>query len=469
MNNQWDYDVVVVGSGSGGYICAIRASQLGLKTACIEEAPVLGGACFHYGCIPSKTLLHSSELYLRFAEEAASRGIPIVEQMCNFPLMMDKKTEVVEEFSEEIKALLKKCRITIIHGRGRLVDPHTVSVFSGSEQKRVTAKSIVLATGSSPIPLPFLPFDEKKVLSSTGALSLESLPKKMTVVGGGIIGIELASVYSRLGTEVTVVEMMPSICTGIERALTQSLYDLLRTQKIQFFLGTQIIGAKDLGEKGIQLWIRPPDGVERAITSSVVLVSIGKSPRSNDLGLLELNIDITGRGSIITDANFRTSLPNIYAIGDLIEGPRLAHRAFIEAVAVAEIIAGKSPQLDYMTIPTVIYTSPEVATIGFSEEEARDLGRKLLIGHCSFRGNPRARYSQSLDGLVKVVADAESQRILGIHILANHASEMIAVGALALSKKVTLSELGDLPFPYPTYSEAIKEACLHALKRGFHI
>ncbi|MBS0655569.1 MAG: dihydrolipoyl dehydrogenase [Verrucomicrobia bacterium] len=461
------YDVAVVGSGPGGYFCAMRASQLGLKVACIEEVSLLGGTCLHYGCIPSQTLLHSSELYARFAHEAAKRGIEIEKASSHFPLMMDQKIEVVGDLSAALKALFQKHHIDVIQGRGRITDKHTITVFSDAGKKQVTAKSIVLATGSRPVPLPFLPFDEKKILSSTGALSLQTLPKSMVIIGGGAVGVELASVYSRLGTKVTIIEMMPSICTGMERSLADALYELLKGQKIRFLLNSNVIGAKDLGAKGVQLWVRLGDGIETTITGSVVVVAIGRHPLSNDLGLLELNIDVTSKGNIMVNSQFRTSHPNIYAIGDLIDGPMLAHRATLEGIAVAEIIAGQKPRLDYTQVPNVIYTNPEAATVGLTEDMAKELGKSVLTGEYELKGNPRARCARNLDGFVKVVADAETKRLLGLHILASHASEMISVGAIALAKKMTLEELASLPFPHPTYSEAIKEACLAALGGAF--
>lgn len=460
-----NFDVAVIGAGSGGYVAAIRASQLGLKTCIIDESPSLGGTCLNVGCIPSKTLLHSSELYVRFCEEAEARGINMLDHAIDFPLLMSKKEQVIEGLVEAISQLFKKYKIEVITARGELVGPNEIKV-NGNQ---LTAKSIILASGSEPISLPFLPFDEKKVLSSTGALSLEKVPKKMLVVGGGVIGVELASVYARLGAEVTIVEMMPNICTGIDTTLASTLYSLLQQQKMRFILNAQVLNGRDLGDQGISLTVRLESGIETEIDADVILVAIGRRPRSQDLGVMNLNIDVTARGAIVVDRNFRTRIPNIYAIGDLIDGPMLAHRASYEGVAVAEIIAGMQPKLDYFNIPNVVYTSPELATVGLSEDEAKDLKRPLRIGKCAFRANPRARASDDINGLVKVVADGETERILGLHILSSFASEMIEVGVVALHKRMTLAELGDLPFAHPTYSEAIKEACLHALGRSLHL
>ncbi len=460
-----EYDVAIIGAGPGGYIAAIRARQLGLSVCMFEESSSLGGTCLNVGCIPSKTLLHSSELFSRFTEEAKKRGVSFENHAFDFPALMSKKSEVVTGLSDAVFDLFKKHNIDVVPHRAEVVGAHDVK----ADGKIYKAKSIILASGSCAIGLPFLPFDEQKVLSSTGALSLDHVPKSMIVVGGGVIGCELASVYSRLGSQVTVVEMMPAICTGIDTTLTSSLFALLKKQNIGFILNAQVLAGQDLGKDGIQIKIREENGKERDIRAEVVLVAIGRYPRSQDLGVANLNIDTTPRGAVVVDKTFRTSIQSIFAIGDLIDGPMLAHRASYEGVAVAEIIAGMQPRVEYRYIPNVIYTQPELATVGLSEDEARELKRPILIGKCAFRANPRARTSDDTDGLVKIVADKETQRILGMHILSSHASEMIEVGVVALYKRMTLSEIGDLPFAHPTYSEAIKEACLAALGRSYHL
>ncbi len=459
------YDVAIIGAGPGGYIAAIRASQLGLKVCMFEYSPGLGGTCLHVGCIPSKTLLHSSELYARFVEEAKRHNVAYEDHAFDFPALQSKKSQVVQGLSDAILHLFKKHNIDIIAARAEVIGPHEVK----ADDKVYEAKSIILASGSEPIGLPFLPFDEKKILSSTGALALERVPKSMLVVGGGVIGVELASVYSRLGSDVTVIEMLPQICTGIDATLTVMLYTLLQKQNIKFMLNVQVLAGKDLGKHGIELKVREQNGNEVDVQAEVVLVAIGRHSRSQDLGVSNLNIDTTPRGAIVVDKTFHTTIPSIYAIGDLIDGPMLAHRASYEGVAVAEILAGMHPKVEYMHIPNVIYTSPELATVGLSEDEARELKRPILVGKCAFRGNPRARTSDDTDGLVKVIADKETERILGMHILSSHASEMIEVGVVALYKRMTLTEIGDLPFAHPTYSEAIKEACLQALNRSYHL
>ncbi len=449
-----EYDVAIIGAGPGGYIAAIRAKQLGLKVCVFEEGHGLGGTCLHVGCIPSKTLLHASELFAKFLH-----GNDV-----DFPAMMERKTKVVSGLSDAVGDLLKKNNIDVVFGRAEVSGPHEIK----SQGQLYKAKSIILASGSETIGLPFLPFDEKKILSSSGALSLEKVPKSMLVVGGGVIGVELASVYARLGTNVCVLEMLPQICTGIDSTLTAQLFTLLQKQKINFKMNVQVLAGRDLGASGVELKIREEDGREIELQADVVLVAIGRRPRSQDLGVMNLNIDVTPRGAIVVDKNFRTTIPSIYAIGDLIEGPMLAHRASYEGVAVAEILAGLHPKVEYFNIPNVVYTSPELATVGLSEDEARELKRPIIVGKCAFKGNPRARTADETDGLVKVLGDKETGRMLGLHILTSHASEMIGIGVIALAKRMTVKEVGDLPFAHPTYSEAIKEACLAALGQSYH-
>lgn len=452
-----DYDVAVIGAGPAGYIAAIRASQLGLKTVVFEGTSQLGGTCLNVGCIPSKTLLHSSDLFVRFRKHESENF--------DFPAMMAKKSEVVGDLASSVAHLFKKNKIEVVTEWAKLTGPNQI-VAGGKE---VRAKSIILASGSEPIALPFLPFDEKRVLTSTGALSLEKVPKRMLIVGAGVIGVELGSVYARLGSDVTIIEMLPQICTGTDRTLTSLLLSLLKKQNLKFLLNTQVLGAKDHGSRGLELMVQDESGKEQSLQGDVVLIAIGRRPRSQDLGIASLNIDTTPRGAIVVDRKFRTTIASIYAIGDLIDGPMLAHRASYEGVAVAEIIAGLQPKLDYITIPNVVYTSPELATCGLSEDEAKDLKRPIKVGKCAFIGNPRARTAEDLDGLVKIVADAATDRILGLHILATHASEMIEVGVLALYKRCTLADIADLPFAHPTFSEAIKEAALQALGRSYHL
>lgn len=477
-----EYDVIVIGSGPAGYVAAIRAAQLGLKTACVEKSPTLGGTCLNVGCIPSKALLQSSESFAWLRHAAQSHGIDCQNPSVNLDKMMQRKSTVVKSLVDGVAGLLKRNGITRVEGSAHFVSEHTLEISKDhpsakDENKRqMTADHFIIATGSEAIPLPFLPFDEKVIVSSTGALSLTSIPKKMVVIGAGVIGLELASVYSRLGTEVTIVEMLESIATGMDAAISKTLLQTLKKQGIAFHLNTAVNKANKEAD-GYSVTIQPKNrsvdkpeaNPEIKLSADVILVAIGRRAFTEGLGLKELAIKINSKGLVEVDGNFRTSVPHIFAIGDVIEGPMLAHRASEEGMAVAEIIAGKTPHINYLAIPNVIYTNPEVAAVGLSEQEARDLNLPIIIGECSFKANPRARCIGNTDGFVKVIGLATSGKLIGMHILGVHASEMIGEGVIALEKKSTLEEIANASHAHPTCSEAIKEACLAALGRAIHI
>lgn len=435
------YDVVVIGSGPGGYVAAIRAAQLGLKTACIEKGKTLGGTCLNVGCIPSKVLLHDTEVSHDFAK------------------MMGRKTEVVSGFTSGIEFLFKKNKIDRISGHGKLKGPNTIDV----DGKIIEAKNIVLATGSAPISLPFLPFDEKKILSSTGALALPSVPKKMLVVGAGIIGVELGSVYKRLGSEVVFIEFLDRICPAFDSALSKGLQKALTSQGMVFHLSHKVVKAQ-----GTTLTVQGPTG-ESQFTGDVVLVAVGRRPFSDNLGLETVGIQKDAKGFVSIDASFRTSQPNIFAIGDLVEGPMLAHKASEEGVVVAELIAGHHPTINYMTIPNVAYTHPEVASVGLTEEEVKARSLSYKVSQFPFKANSRARCIGDDEGFVKMIAEQKSRRILGVHILGPNASELIAEATLAMQLKATADQLADTCHAHPTLSEALKEAALGLFKAPIHI
>lgn len=435
------YDVVVIGSGPGGYVAAIRAAQLGLKTACIDKNTTLGGTCLNVGCIPSKVLLHDSEHSKDFAK------------------MMERKREVVSGFTLGIEGLFKKNKIDWIQGFGTLSGPNAISV----EEKTIEAKHIILATGSEPVALPFLPFDEKKILSSTGALALEKVPKKMIVVGAGVIGVELGSVYKRLGSEVVFIEFLDRICPAFDLSLSKALLKSLTDQGMLFHLGHKVIRAD-----GTTLTVEGPSG-ERQFTADVILVAVGRKPFSDKLGLEKLGIQKDAKGFVQIDRSFRTAQRHIFAIGDLVEGPMLAHKASEEGVAVAELIAGHHPTINYIAIPNVAYTRPEVAAVGLTEEEIKTRKIAYKSSQFPFKANSRARCNDDTTGFVKIFAEETTRRILGVHIIGQNASELIAQAAIAIQLKATADQLADTCFAHPTVSETLKEASLGLFKVPIHI
>jgi dihydrolipoyl dehydrogenase len=451
------FDVVVIGSGPGGYVAAIRAAQLGFKTACVEKEKALGGTCLNVGCIPSKTLLHTTELFWKVSHEGKKEGIVAEKISCDFAKMMERKNKVVAGFNDGVAALFKKNKVTRIEGQARLTSPTTADVNG----ETVEARFFILATGSEPIPLPFLPFDETSVLSSTGALKLEKPPKRLIVVGAGVIGVELGSVYSRLGSEVIFIEFLSRICPTLDESLSLSLQESLTKQGMTFHLSSKVTEAKVAKE--ITLKVEAEE-----FKADKVLISIGRRPFTKGLGLEALGIATNPKGFVTIDGTFRTTVPNIFAIGDIVDGPMLAHKASEEGIAVAEILANQTPCLEYMAIPNVVYTSPEVAAVGLTEAEAKGYGLSIKVGSFPFKTNSRAKCTGEEEGFVKIIAEAESDRILGVHIIGAHASELIAEGALALQKKLKVSDIIETPHAHPTLSEAIREAALALHKRAIH-
>jgi dihydrolipoamide dehydrogenase len=456
------YDVIVIGSGPGGYVAAIRAAQLGLKTACIEKDKTLGGTCLNVGCIPSKALLYSSELYWQLSHEYAQNGIRVSNYSLDFQQMMDRKNQIVAGFNKGIDGLFQKNKIDWIQGNAKLLGGHLVGVGD----KRVEGKHIILASGSAPIALPFLPFDEKKVLSSTGALSLKEVPKKLIVIGAGIIGVELGSVYSRLGSEVVFLEFLDRICPAFDAGISMALQKILTAQGMKFHLSHKVKSAKV--SKTVDLIAEGPSG-DVQFVGDAVLVAVGRKPFSEGLRLEEAGIQKDAKGFVQIDASFRTSIPHIFAIGDLVNGPMLAHKASEEGVAVAELIAGKSPTIDYAAIPNVAYTAPEVASVGFTEEELKKAQVAYKAGRFPFKANSRARATGQDEGFVKILVDEKTGKILGVHILGAHASELIHEATLAMRLRASAAELAETCHAHPTLSEAIKEAALAAAGQPIHL
>ena len=454
-----EFDVIVIGAGPGGYVAAIRAAQLGLNVACIEKDAKLGGTCLNIGCIPSKCLLQSSEMYANLIHNGKTHGIEANPKI-DFSKMMKRKEEVISGFNMGIEGLFKKNKVTKIIGAAEFKDPNTVSV-NGDEFR---AKNFIIATGSEPTPLPFLPFDEKKVLSSTGALALKKVPKDMIVVGAGIIGVELGSVYSRLGTKVHFVEFLDTICPTLDGAISKALKETLEKQGLTFQLSSKVEAAV-VTSRDVSVTI---EGGE-TLNAEVALVSIGRKPYTKGLRLEKVGIETDKRGLIPIDNNFRTSQAHIYAIGDIVDGPMLAHKASEEGHAVAEIIANHSPQIEYIAIPSVVYTHPEVGAVGLTEKEAKDKGLSIKVSKFPFKANSRAKCSGEDVGFVKMIAEAKTGTLLGVHIISSHAGELISEACLALEMKATAYDIAKTAHAHPTLSEALKEAALGIVSKPIHM
>lgn len=457
-----EFDIAVIGSGPGGYVAAIRAAQLGLKTVCIEKSKTVGGTCLNVGCIPSKALLQSSEYYELIKKDVGEHGISCKDLNIDFAQMMARKESIVKGLVNGVAGLLKRQKVEHIEGIAKFVSHNEVQVG----QEIIKAKNMIIATGSESIPLPFLPFDEKKILSSTGALSLSSIPSTMLMIGAGVIGVEIASVYNRLGTKVTIIEMLDRICSPMDLGISRTLLQLLKKQGLDFHLSSKVTKAKEDGD-GVSLTVNV-ENKEVEMHADVVLVAIGRRPYTQGLGLNEVGVKVNSKGFVEVDANFRTSQPTIYAIGDVIEGAMLAHKASEEGIAAVEFIAGLKPRINYLAIPSVVYTYPEVASVGMSEQDASDAKLEVKVGTSYFKGNPRARCGGYAEGLVKVIGEISSRRLIGMHIIGPHASEMIGEGVMAMVNRMTLDEIAHAPHAHPTLSEAIKEAALAALDIPIH-
>ncbi len=460
------YDIAIIGAGPGGYVTAIRATQLGFKTVCIDRHSTLGGTCLNVGCIPSKALLQSTELYDHFKREGHQHGFECSQLDVDFSQMMRRKTQVVKSLTDGVEGLFCKNHVNFMQGTAEFIDSHHLRVTHEAHIKEIEARYILIASGSEPIPLLDLPFDERQIVSSTEALSLQRIPQRLMVIGGGVIGVELASVYNRLGTQVTIIEMLDHICPALDRALSKQLLQSLKKQGIEFLLSTRMVTAVVQPDEVI-LTI-DQEGKLQNRTAEVVLVSIGRRPHTAGLRLELAGIQKDQRGFIMVDEHFRTSQPHIFAIGDVIEGIMLAHRASAEGIAVVESLKGEHPVVDYLAIPNVIYTNPEVAAVGLTEQEAMQASLDVAVGTCYFRGNPRARCSGETEGFVKIVGDKKSGRLIGMHIIGPHASELIAEGVLAILNKATVETIANSAQAHPTLSEAVKEAALDALGRPIH-
>jgi dihydrolipoamide dehydrogenase len=453
-----DFDVLIIGAGPGGYVAAIKAAQLGLKVACVEKRPTLGGTCLNVGCIPSKALLQSSEKYTEAAGHLSDHGVDIKGVSLNLAAMMTRKNKVVGDLTKGIEFLFRKNGVTHLKGEATFVAPLTVDV-AGTQYK---AKNIIIATGSESAPLPGVAVDEEVIVSSTGALSLSSVPKSLVVIGGGYIGLELGCVWARLGSAVSVVEYAPRIVPAMDEDISAAMQKILEKQELKFHLAHKVTKVERTG-KTAAVTIEPAaGGAAQTLNADVVLLSIGRRPYTEGLNLAAAGVKTNEKGQIITDAHLQTTAPGVYAIGDVVAGAMLAHKAEEEGVAVAERLAGQKPHVNYDVIPGVVYTSPEIAVVGKSETELKAAGIKYKVGKFPFAANSRAKAAGDTEGFVKLLADAATDRLLGAHIIGSNAGTLIAELALALEFKASAEDVARTCHAHPTHNEAVKEAALAA-------
>ena len=463
------YDLIVIGSGPGGYVCAIRAAQLGMKTAVIEKWATFGGTCLNIGCIPSKAMLNASELYEEAAHKFAEMGIKVGTPAIDLAAMMKYKQGAVDGNVKGVDYLFKKNKIETFHGAGRITAPGKVEVKNADGKAQVLeTKNIVIATGSDAARLNGIDFDEKRIVSSTGALELPAVPKKLLIVGAGIIGLELGSVWRRLGAEVTIVEFLDHILPGIDGEVAKQFHRILQKQGIAVRLSSKVSGVDSSG-KVLKVKVEPATGgVAETLDADVVLVAIGRVPYTEGLGLEALGVKKDNRGRILVDPHFRTNVEGIYAIGDVIAGPMLAHKAEEEGVAIAEILVGQAGHVNYDVIPNVVYTYPEIASVGKTEEELKSAGIAYNVGKFPFAANPRARVNLTTEGFVKILADAKTDRVLGVHILGPDAGNLIGEAAIAMEFGASSEDIARTCAAHPTLPEAIKEAALAVAKRAIN-
>jgi dihydrolipoamide dehydrogenase len=464
------YDLVVIGTGPGGYVCAIRAAQLGMKVAVIEKNATLGGTCLNVGCMPSKALLHASEMFEEAAHSFAKMGVSIPAPKLDLPSMMNFKQQGIDGNVKGVEFLMKKNKIDVIHGTGRILGAGKVEVLgSDGKTQAVETKNIVIATGSDIARLKGIEIDEKRIVSSTGALSLDKVPSSLLIVGAGVIGLELGSVWHRLGAKVTVVEFLDRILPGMDGEIARQFQRILEKQGFAFKLGAKVTGV-DTSGKTLVAKIEPAAGGQaETLEADVVLVCIGRVPYTEGLGLKEAGVALDNRGRVQIDQHFSTSVKGISAIGDVVAGPMLAHKAEDEGVACAEIIAGQAGHVNYDVIPGVVYTTPEVSSVGKTEEELKQAGIAYTSGKFPFTANGRSKVNQTTDGFVKVLADAKTDRVLGVHIIGIEAGEMIHEAAVLMEFGGSAEDLARTCHAHPTRSEAIKEAALAVGKRAIHM
>ena len=465
MNN---FDLVVIGGGPGGYVCAIRAAQLGLKTACVESRGTLGGTCLNVGCIPSKSLLNLSENFHKAQKDFNNQGIEIDGIKLNVEKMMSNKNKSVQVLTKGVEFLFKKNKVTYIKGKGVLFSKNDIVVYDNNNKTNYKAKNIVIATGSSVASLPGVEIDEKNIISSTGALSLKNVPNKLAVIGGGYIGLEMGSVWSRLGSKVTVLEYLDHITPGMDMEVSKEFKKILTKQGINFKMESRVNKVINSSEGASINYTDLKSSKEETLIFDKVLVSVGRKPYTEGLNLTKIGVKKDSKGRIEVNNKLQTSIKNIYAIGDVIKGPMLAHKAEEEGIAVAEILAGQAGHVNYDVIPGVIYTSPEVAAVGKTEEQLKEEKKSYKVGRFPFLANSRAKVNNETDGFVKILADSKTDKVLGVHIIGPHCGDMIAEMALAMEFGASAEDIARTCHAHPTHTEAIKEAALAVDKRPIH-
>ncbi len=464
-----NFDVVVIGGGPGGYVCAIRAAQLGLKTACVESRGALGGTCLNVGCIPSKSLLNLSENFHKAKKDFNQQGIEVEGIKLNIEKMMSNKNKSIQVLTKGVEFLFKKNKVTYFKGKGVLFSKNDIVVYeSNNKRTNVKSKNIVIATGSSVASLPGIKINEKNIVSSTGALSFEKVPAKLAVIGGGYIGLEMGSVWSRLGSEVTVIEYLDFITPGMDREISNEFQKILSKQGIKFKMGSKVDSVVDQGKSVLISYTNVKSSKKEILEVDKVLLSVGRKPYTEGLNLSKVGIKKDSKGRIEVNNKLQTSIKNIYAIGDVIKGPMLAHKAEEEGIAVAEILAGQAGHVNYDVIPGVIYTSPEVATVGKTEEQLKEENKSFKIGKFPFLANSRAKVNNETEGFVKILADSKTDKVLGVHIIGPHCGDMIAEMALAMEFGASAEDIARTCHAHPTHTEAIKEAALAVDKRPIH-
>lgn len=457
-----EFDVVVIGSGPGGYICAVRCAQLGMKTAIIEKYKTLGGTCLNVGCIPSKAWLDSSEKYHELTHTFKDHGISAKGVDLDFGTMRDRVKKVVSDVCGGVNFLMKKNKVEVFNGFGSFVDANTINIEGEKGSEQIKAKKIVIATGSKPSTLPGIEIDKKRVITSTEALFLAGQPKSLIVIGGGVIGLEMTSVFNRLGTKVTVVEFADSIIATMDTDMSKNLHKVLKKEGVEFLLGHGVTSVKNAGKKVVVKATDKNSKKEIELEADYCLVAVGRRPYTDKLNLEKAGVKLDERGRVHTNDHLQTNVAHIYAIGDVVKGAMLAHKAEEEGVYVAEIMAGQKPHMDYNLIPGVVYTWPEVAAVGKTEQELKQAGREYKVGSFPFKASGRARASNESEGLVKVLADKKTDEILGVHMIGPRVADMIGEAVVAMEFRASAEDIGRICHAHPTYSESFKEACLAA-------